>query len=178
MMARRGPKKSRARGKRRVSSGGVGRPPGAGIERPTPESLIKKLLLVGVGNDPSQAESPATVMVARKIITTSDEHHLKDVARLWRFRYGNPSPATIRDPGGFNDHDSQRKTDSYHQISATLGKSWWPIIEIAVYQQYPRWLLAELGFITMGGPDEERKVLFEDGLSTLSRLWGAGYQTT
>ncbi len=133
MMARRGPKKSRARGKRRVSSGGVGRPPGAGIERPTPESLIKKLLLVGVGNDPSQAESPATVMVARKIITTSDEHHLKDVARLWRFRYGNPSPATIPDPRGLHDHDSPPKNDSYHPNSATPRQSWWPIIKIAGY---------------------------------------------
>ena len=171
-MAKRGRKKARAPAKRRER-----REQSERIEA-TPEALMKKVALVGPGNDPAYAESPTGVMVARKIITATDEHHLKDVARLWRFRNGNPSPSTIRDSGGMNDHDSEFKTNRYISAHQSLGQSWWPIIEVAVYQHYPRWLMARIGMVTPARDDAVRERDFTSGLLALSNLWGMRIPTT
>jgi hypothetical protein len=138
----------------------------------TPESILKKMILVGRGNHPSQAENPASVMVARRIITPTEEHHLKDVARLWKFRNGNPAPSTIRDATGPSDHDSVAKTARYKDAHRVLGVTWCAVIEIAVYQEYPRWLLAEIGLVVGNKKDMERMALFTIGLQRLGRLWG------
>ena len=148
------------------------------VIKATPESILKKMILVGPGKHPSQGENPASVMVARKIITTTEEHHLKDVARLWKFRNGNPSPATIKDALGPSTHDSDGKTRSYHEVADRLGYTWWAIIEVAVYQEYPRWMLAEIGLVKMTVDDKTRMQQFTVGLQRLSLLWGTRLRTT
>lgn len=143
----------------------------------TPESTYKKMVLVGRGGDPVLGESPVGVLVARKLISPTDEHHLKDVARLWKFRYGSPAPATIREATGPNDHDSDIKTQRYKDVHRVLGDTWLAVIEVAVYQEFPRWLLAEIGLVQPTANDRERMKQFETGLFRLERIWGRVYST-
>ena len=171
-MARRGRKKSRQPAKRREQ-----KPKTTRMEA-TPEALMKKVLLVGPGNDPVLGESPIGVMVARKIITATDEHHLKDVAKLWKFRHGDPSPATIRERKSPSTFDSEAKTRSYHAAVTAVGTAWAAIIDVAVYNHHPRWLLASCGLLTASEDDIQRQGQFSAGLASLSNLWGMRIYTT
>ena len=138
----------------------------------TPEAILKKAILVGAGNNLTMAESPIGVMVARRIITVADECHLRDVARLWRFRNGNPSPTTLSEGKSLSTHDSETKTERYKEVHKALGLSWGPIIDVAVYHEYPRWLLDRLGAKKMAAQDRARMGRFNMGLRELTRLWG------
>ena len=172
-MAKRGRKKARTPAKRRER-----KLPDVPRMEATPESMMKKIFLVGPGNDPVLGESPIGVMVARKIITATDEHHLKDVAKLWKFRHGDPSPATIRERKSPSLFDSEAKTRSYHAAVTAVGTAWAAIIDVAVYNHHPRWLLASCGLLTASEDDRLRQGQFSAGLASLSNLWGMRIYTT
>ena len=172
-MAKRGRKTGRKPAKRRER-----KLPDVPRMEATPESMMKKLALVGPGNDPVLAESPIGVMIARKIITATDEHHLKDVAKLRSFRHGSVGPATIREPSNPSTFDSERKTESYHEVVAALGAAYSAITDVAVHNVYPDWLLAQIGLKTRSRDDQNRFEQFQFGLVILSNLWGMRIRTT
>jgi len=171
-MAKRGRKKARTTPKKRKERVIVDRI-GA-----TPESIIKKVILVGRGNDPTLGESPIGVMVARKIITPTDEHHLKDVAKLRKFRHGSPTPSALSEGKSPSLFDSEAKTRSYHEAADALGMAYNAIMEVAAHNHYPSWLLAKIGLMRMTKSDEVRMGEFNTGLLVLANLWGMRIRTT
>ena len=172
-MAKRGRKKARVPAKRRER-----KLPDVPRMVATPESIMKKVFLVGPGNDPVLAESPIGVMIARKIITATDEHHLKDVAKLRKFRHGSVAPATIREPAVPSTFDSEKKTESYHEVVNALGSAYSAISDVAVHNQYPRWLLAHIGLQAPAPVDQMKREQFQRGLVILSNLWGMRIYST
>jgi hypothetical protein len=139
----------------------------------TPETLRKKHALVGSTGDIALAENPVGVMISRGMISAEDERHLGAVAKLWKFRNGSPSPARVNGHSGPNDYDSEYKTRRYVEMRGALAGDWLSVIEVAVYNEFPRWLLAEIAGEPLGVEDTIRRFRFLNGLAALERKWGA-----
>lgn len=142
----------------------------------TPERLAKALDLVGPGNDPTLAENPVSVMLARSIIDATQEAHIVDFARLYTFRHGSPHPkGTLDDSrGGCGDYDSQAKTDSWKRIQDALKQAETNAIsDVAVFKIYPIWLRVLMVGGKLSGSERKRHDAFFSGINGLSTLWGA-----